>query len=116
MPELPDRAAMRARSIHVPALTLGGTIIFVRTAESPGPPRESRHRRSAGVEPPSARPHSNRTGKKPDHRLRAAHALSVYPPWLAQMSRGRRAAGRYELALRLRSSGCRSTAGQRARR
>ena len=32
------------------------------------------------------------------------------------MSRGRRAAGLYELALRLRSSGCRSAAGQRARR
>ena len=44
------------------------------------------------------------------------HALSGQPPLRAQISRGRRAAGRYELALRLRSSGCRSAAGQRARR
>ena len=59
---------------------------------------------------------SNCTGIKSNCVLRATHALSRYPPWLAQMSRGRRAAGRYELALRLRSSGCRSAAGQRARR
>ena len=44
------------------------------------------------------------------------HALSGQPPLRAQMSRARRAAGRYEIALRLRSSGCRCRAGLLARR
>ena len=44
------------------------------------------------------------------------HALSGQPPLRAQMSRARRAAGRYEIALRLCSSGCRCRAGLLARR
>ena len=77
-----------------------------RTPGSRGPLPRSRYSPSAGVEPQSARIHSNSTRIRPDHRRLGTHALSLHPPLRAQMSAVRGACGRGELALRRRCVGC----------
>ena len=60
------------------------------------------------MELPGARPGYIEKGLRSNDMPRPAHALSVYPPWRAQMSAARRACGRAELVLRRRCFGCRS--------
>eukprot|EP00964_Phaeocystis_antarctica_P044891 scaffold25807_cov60-Phaeocystis_antarctica.AAC.1 len=64
-----------------------------------GHPLPIRYRSSAGVELPGARPGYIVKCLRSNDMPRPAHALSVYPPWRAQMSAARRACGRAELAL-----------------
>ena len=76
-----------------------------RTPRSRGPLPRSRCSPSAGVEPPSALTHSNRTRIRSNPVRLGTHVLSLHPPLRAQMSAARRECGRVELALRRRYVG-----------